>query len=517
MRKNTPSAAGDGDAADESVDGGRIEAMASSPSSEPEQSERSSAEGPVAAPDWTKRLSTRGKLARALIVALAVLVALVTLLPRSTFTLPPGIARLLTPAPTQTPLPGAFTTGPWEQISGPPVPAGTYYELAASPVDPLTAYTCALAVSSDATSLYSAHQAPVWITHDAGVSWAQASLPPITDTCSAVSPARDGSHRVTVSVDTPALDQNAQPCAHSQYFLSDDDGATWRRIQHTAIAPGTSGGGGCALWPTSHHLFMYTQSTNDEGHPLLERSDDDGRTWARADRGLAEQNAPWYPQFLDASGDTLGALVGSEADLWITRTAGVTWQRIGPIARETTALGTVVDLLSEVGPAGGPQRCRCAFAVAYAGSLVNRVGRLVFMSRDYAHWSLLPPLPAPGTSATHSGVYQVLGATADGRLLALGAEPSAGAVATPDRSGIATGPPPRLWAWDTRHSRWELAETRVPCPDLQSCQFYPTGASLVAGADGKTRGTTFWLIRGEGAGQSQPATFTFYRLFIPAD
>jgi hypothetical protein len=94
----------------------------------------------------------------------------------------------------------------------------------------LTAYACTLAVSADPTSSYSARPLTVWSTHDAGVRWAPASLPTITGTSCDVTPARDRSHRVTLSVTDDALDQNAQACAHSQYFLSEDDGATWRRI-----------------------------------------------------------------------------------------------------------------------------------------------------------------------------------------------------------------------------------------------------------------------------------------------
>jgi hypothetical protein len=59
MRKNTPSSADDGDAADdssESFDGAQIEAIASS--------------APGSTRGWTQRLSLLGKLARALVAAL---------------------------------------------------------------------------------------------------------------------------------------------------------------------------------------------------------------------------------------------------------------------------------------------------------------------------------------------------------------------------------------------------------------------------------------------------------------
>jgi hypothetical protein len=170
MHKNTQSGADA--AADESYEsfgGAQIERMASGASKAPREAAHLGLERPLIAPSWMKRLSTRGKLSRALVVALALLVALLVVLPRSTITLPPGIARLLTPAPTQTPQPGHFTVGQWEQVSGPPVQTTDYYDLLASPVDPLTAYTCTLPVPSDPTSPYSARPATVWVTHDAGV------------------------------------------------------------------------------------------------------------------------------------------------------------------------------------------------------------------------------------------------------------------------------------------------------------------------------------------------------------
>jgi hypothetical protein len=129
-------------------------------------------------------------------------------------------------------------------------------------------------------------------------------------------------------------------------------------------------------------------------------------------------------------------------------------------------------------------------------------------------WSPLPPIPVTGTSATRSGVYDILGTTADGKLLALGAEPS-GVIVTPDRSGHVASPPPRLWAWDTHVGRWEVAEAPVPCPDLQTCFLYTNGVSVGAGPDGVARGTTLWATKEETFEQTGPTTLTFYRLFIP--
>jgi hypothetical protein len=410
-------------------------------------------------------------------------------------------------------------------FQGPPVQTDYSYGLVPSPANPDTAYTCVfLTATEDGRQVFKSAVGQLWITHDAGHTWLQATLPIVIDADCVVSPALDGSHRVTLRIDNVALDQNTRPCTHSKYLLSEDDGATWRLIQHTSIVPATSANGGYELWATSRHLFMWSYTNHENGRTFLERSDDDGLTWRRADAGLAELNANWYPQLLDSSGDTLGALVGARPDLWITRDAETTWRRTGSIERDRSIAGSIVDLFSEASLGSWPHMCQCVYTESYSGYLGNSVGRHLFVSHDYTHWSALPPLPvkgtratpAPGTTATRSGVYQILGPTADGKLLALGAEPPIGAVATPDRSGDVNGPPPRLWAWNTHTGRWELAETRMPCTDLQTCNVYSTGAAPVTQANGALRGTMFWLTGMQGAGESQPATQTTFRLFVPA-
>jgi hypothetical protein len=262
---------------------------------------------------------------------------------------------------------------------------------------------------------------------------------------------------------------------------------------------------------------MWSYSYSDPEVAYLERSDDNGLSWRRADGGLAGLNAFWYPQLLDANGDTLGALVGVRPDLWITRDAGASWQRIGPIIRDIGGIQIAIsDLVNEASFGRAPRTCHCAFAVSSPGFLGASAGRQIFISHDYTHWSPLPPIPVAGTSATRSGVLQVLGPTADGRLLALGAEPDVGLPVTSDRIGIVSGPPPRLWAWNTHSGRWELAGTPVPCEDLQRCNVFPNGASAVVQADGALLGTMVWLTVVKDAGESQPATGATFRLFVPA-
>ena len=121
-----------------------------------------------------------------------------------------------------------------------------------------------------------------------------------------------------------------------------------------------------------------------------------------------------------------------------------------------------------------------------------------------------------GTSVQRSGVYQTLGMTADGRLLALGADPQDGVfVRFSKHDGRVNGPPPALWAWNIHSGRWDVASTHVPCKDLQTCYMYSTGAAVAIGANGKPAGTSLWISQVQ-IDENEPPTQAYYRVFIPA-
>jgi len=167
-----------------------------------------------------------------------------------------------------------------------------------------------------------------------------------------------------MSVGNAALDQNAQPCAHDQYFVSDDQGATWRAIQHTTLAPAAGVNGNCYLWATARHLFMSTyigsnsdQIGSSQEQSFLERSDDGGRTWQRADRDLGSATTgSWYAQLFDTTGETLFTFVTTssnvaltQSDLWISHDAGASWRRIATADLPTPTRGgqPITDILTE--------------------------------------------------------------------------------------------------------------------------------------------------------------------------
>jgi hypothetical protein len=507
----------DGD--DESFDDVRVEPIAPG-----EQASRGVNQH-TPAPDWTKRISTRGKLARALIATLAVIVVLIVVLPRTSFTLPPQVTRLLTPAPTQTPTPGHFTAGEFEQIPLPAVPNATPYAVVPSPRDPSTAYACMNPAQSASGGDPTSGEISLWVTHDAGHTWSRAPLRDAIGTSCDVESAIDGSYRVTLAVPNSALDQNGQACAHGHFYLSEDDGATWRPIEHTSLAPEVSQYGECYLQATAKHLFLETWTSNngDQGHSILERSDDGGQTWQRADHGLEGVGTQWFAQLLDSGGDSLVTLISrfdipgqAQSDLWITRDAGATWRHVGPVAPTTPQVNNgIASLWTEAGK-DGPQLCHCVYGVSYPYGGSPIAGQYIYRTTDFVHWAQLPPIPVKGTSVQRSGVYQLLGIIADGSLLALGASPQEGVPALPDHNGRVSGAAPALWAWNIRSGRWNVAPTHIPCQDLQTCYMYATGVSVAAGASGAPRGTYIWIIAQVNTDQNGPATPAYYRVYIPA-
>jgi hypothetical protein len=499
---------------------------------EPIKPDEQASRGPTRsapAPHWSKRLTTKGKLARALVVTLMVIVAVIVVLSQTTFTLPPQITRLLTPAPTQTPTPGRLITGASETVPFPVVPNATANAVVPSPHDASIAYACMNPSQTASGGGPASGEISLWITHDAGQSWSRAPLPDVIGTSCAVESAIDGSRRVVMSASNDALDQNAQACAHSRFFLSEDDGATWRSVTHTSLAPAVSQYGGCFLQATARHLFLQTSAGNnsDQGRSILERSDDGGKTWLRADHGLEALRISWFAQPLDATGERLftfitnyGGVILTQSDFWISQDAGTSWRRVDSVALPAPPTGgqPISNILIEPPLVDGRRMCHCVFGVSYPeGNTTSPVGEHLYYSHDLAHWTPLPPLPVKGTSAQRSGVYETLGITADGRLLALGAEPEAGMPSQPVSTRQVSGGALALWAWDTHSERWDVAPAMgIPCADPQSCYVYVTGVSVVTDFNGKSQGAWFWIGYQLDISQDGASTQIYSRVYIPS-
>jgi hypothetical protein len=474
--------------------------------------------------------STTRRRPRVPLTALGTIAAIlvITILAGAPF-LAPQVSLLLTAAPTRTPTPGQFTTGAFELVPLATLPNSRPW-LMPSPRDGATAYTCASPPQPAPTGA----ESPLWVTHNAGQTWSRVALPAGSNTGCDVEPAFDGSHRVAISIFTDAPKQNAQACADTRFYLSDDDGATWRSIALTSLAPlppSISQGGDCFMVVSARHLFLdiVVNLTGGQSQSIFERSDDDGGTWQRADHGLEAlhvaplQQAPWFALPLDATGETLVTTDGppvdgsAHTDLWITRDVGAHWQRITADKAPDPSFDLGLPM-TEPASADAARACHCVVLVNGFNALNQRsyapLNKRLYSSRDLVHWTALPPLPVKGTSAQFSGVYRVLGLTGDGRLLAVGPDPDADLSAQSYTNGPFTQSPPALWLWDTHTGRWNVARTQLPCVDPQNCYDHPYdnfGVSVSAGAPGQPPGTWFWIAISGGPGSGQ-----YFRVFIPA-
>lgn len=155
---------------------------------------------------------------------------------------------------------------------------------------------------------------------------------------------------MTLQVSRP--EQNAKPCADDGFYLSNDGGATWHTLPlHTPIAPKAEYGW-CDLHATGRHLYLaYSYALSSQGPQvsLLERSDDDGATWERTDRGLGEDALYLMPAI--GPGDMLAMIiyhwpahpapaVPGTTELWTSVDAGDTWRRTSQLPGGGTFLLT---------------------------------------------------------------------------------------------------------------------------------------------------------------------------------
>jgi hypothetical protein len=257
---------------------------------------------------------------------------------------------------------------------------------------------------------------------------------------------------------------------------------------------------------------------------ILERSDDDGQTWQRADHGLKTlqpfpfEQPPWFAHPLDATGDSLvtsdtstSGGSGAPADFWVTHDAGAHWRRVTSDPLPDLPVGQADGaLMTEPALADASRACHCFFLV----NPYNVLNQRLYFSRDLAHWTPLPPIPVKGVGTRFSGVYQVLGLTSEGRLLALGPDPGDDLSALIGGIGPFTNTPPALWLWDTHAGRWEVAPRRLPCVNPQNCYDPRTFLSASPSAPERLvsrRGRGSGLAR-EGPGQRTSSASSSRRL-----
>jgi hypothetical protein len=192
----------------------------------------------------------------------------------------------------------------WERISL-LLPSDQVQGFAVSPRDPSTLFACTATLPPPAPDDPFAPAQPatlqpfaLWRSTDAGAHWSQFAPLDARGTTCALSIAPDDPRRVTFQV-SPYFAPGEQLCGQDSFYLSTDGGASWRPLPHHSIAPASVAYGWCDLHATAHHLFLAYSFSRASGAPqigLLERSDDDGATWTRADRGLGENALYFMPQ-----------------------------------------------------------------------------------------------------------------------------------------------------------------------------------------------------------------------------
>jgi hypothetical protein len=300
--------------------------------------------------------------------------------------------------------------------------------------------------------------------------------------------APDDPRRMTLQV--AQSEQGTQPCTRSVFYISGDSGVTWRSLPpHTSLAPAHANAVWCELHVTAHHVFLaysYTTASQAQQVSLLERSDDDGTTWLRADRGLGDGALFFMPNV--GPGDTLAmtvlhlpALAGPTAtELWTSPDAGQTW-RLGSTLPEHP--GTLLLAAPPQSGAAWPTPKRPFYALQAEQIPSDLYRERVLQSGDGQHWSLLPPLPVSGVSDGRRGILQALAVLPDGRLAIWGADPQAGlpgptAIQEPMSAFW-------LWLWDPAAKQWQTVPLPLNVTASEGCGLC-WSAQISVGADGIT-------------------------------
>ncbi len=373
------------------------------------------------------------------------------------------------PVKKMTPPPVRVASSSWESLSLPL--SGTpllFYTV--SPTDPATMYACTSTPAAPGTSA-SAVPILLWRTQDAGQHWSHLPLPSTLGTNCSLSIAPDQPQRIAYLVTNASDDQ--RPCDRDSLYLSPDGGATWRHIPHTSVAPPGASPSTCQVIVTSQQLYLWSSYGGGQDSPqasLLERTDDDGATWFRADTDFGPGVLFFPPQLGEQ--DTLATVVRpatlsaseSQSVLWMSHDAGRSWQQVGAIPAPAGIFLLTTPQLGSIWPAPA-----APFYTLVQEQLPSNLYRLqVLQSVNGHHWNFLAPLPVPRASAAHPGLLQALAITNAGTLLAFGADPQTG---VPDPASAEPGPTPAfwLWIWDPHTGRWLVLTSPLNDPAGVGC------------------------------------------------
>lgn len=400
-------------------------------------------------------------------------------------------AGAFTPTSTiQRSAPQRLSSSAWERISLPGV-ATDIKGIAVSPTDPNVMLAC------------TGRPLSLWRSTDAGATWTQYAPTLGAASYCSFSFAPDDSSLIALQAAMPG--QDSQACVRDTFYLSHDGGGAWQELPpHASIAPGGTAVGTCDLQVTRHHLFLhyyYEVTAQSPQLSLLERSDDDGATWTRADRGLGDDALYFMPQV--GPGETLALTVVrmpttldpaamKGAEFWTSADAGATWREVS-----TLPVGAGTALWSSWPQGDGasagqewPSPAHPFYALESEQIPSNLYRERALMRSDGKHWTLLPPLPVSGASVERPGILQALTVLPDGRLVVWGPGPQG--------SVPAAGAYPKeveafwLWLWSPATQRWQAFPAPLPTPASESCGLC-WGAEAIASKDGAAYLYVEWL------------------------
>lgn len=382
--------------------------------------------------------------------------------------------------------PRRLASSAWEQITL-PVPMADIRGVAVAPTDPATILAC------------SAQPMTLWRTSDTGAHWTRFDSTLSAGNQCLFSFAPDNPQRVTLQVTQPA--ENAQPCAQDTFYISDDGGVAWRKLPpHTSIAPAVVSFGWCELHVTRHHLFLaysYAPSPQTLQVSLLERSDDNGASWVRADRGLGSDALYLMPVI--GPTDTLAVTVihtqpktaATATELWASTDAGQTWRKMSDLPQGAGAFLLANPLTSASASNTWPAPDLPFYVLEYEQIPSEFYRERALMSSDRRGWTLLPPLPVSGVSNERAGILQALGVLPDGRLAVWGADPQRRLPAAGAMHDLTSAF--WLWLWDPRTQHWQVMPSALNVTAGEGCGLC-WQAQITAGSDGATYLYVSYLI-----------------------
>jgi hypothetical protein len=419
---------------------------------------------------WERRITTGGKALRGASAFIVVTLALLIILAASGVRVWPLLRAALgdpavpyamdEAAPTQVftgARPVALGVGQWQRLSLPLTAGKRLADYQPSRGGPQTIFACTAPADLDEVGFI---RGPVtlWRTRDAGARWTTLALPPLIGSDCAVVTASDSPARLALLVMDP---RQPDPSAQCMLYLSGDAGQTWTHAPHNFPDAAEVTVNSCAIWLSARSLFLlstYRAPGRDSAmratRAMLERTDDNGRMWTRADADLGADIAF---ASLTVSGDTLIAGVNRTGarngvgEVWISHDAGRHWGH-------TSNLGGVATIQRSasspylLGDGAGPP----LYAVYQQRITATVVDWQIARSVDGQSWETLPPQPITRASEPSPFRAGVVGATRDGALLVLSADPG-------ESVGEFTPPASWLWIWQPASARWEGAPTPVRC------------------------------------------------------